>query len=63
MGKEKVIFHIDVNSAYLSWTAVKRLEEGETTDIREIPCIVGGDKKAVMELCWQNPFLQRNMAL
>ena len=46
MGKEKVIFHIDVNSAYLSWTAVKRLEEGETTDIREIPCIVGGDKKS-----------------
>lgn len=46
MGREKVIFHIDVNSAYLSWTAVKRLEEGETTDIREIPCIVGGDKKS-----------------
>ena len=41
-----MIFHIDVNSAYLSWTAVKRLEEGETTDIREIPCIVGGDKKS-----------------
>lgn len=46
MEKEKVIFHIDVNSAYLSWTAVKMQEEGFKVDIREIPCIVGGDKKS-----------------
>ena len=39
----KIIFHIDVNSAYLAWEAIKRLEEGETTDIRDIPAIVGGD--------------------
>lgn len=37
------IFHIDVNSAFLSWTAVARLEAGETVDIREIPAIIGGD--------------------
>lgn len=41
-----LIFHIDVNSAYLSWTAVKMLEEGYGRDIREIPCIVGGDKES-----------------
>lgn len=41
-----LIFHIDVNSAYLSWTAVKMLEEGYGKDIREIPCIVGGDKQS-----------------
>lgn len=41
-----LIFHIDVNSAYLSWSAVKMLEEGYGKDIREIPCIVGGDKES-----------------
>ena len=41
-----VIFHIDVNSAYLSWTALERLKEGSSTDLREIPSIVGGDEKS-----------------
>lgn len=39
-----IIFHIDVNSAFLSWTAVKLLKEGYPQDIREIPAIVGGDR-------------------
>lgn len=39
----RIIFHIDVNSAYLSWEAVERLKNGETTDLREIPSAVGGD--------------------
>lgn len=40
---EPVIFHIDVNSAFLSWEATYRIRElGETTDLREIPCVVGG---------------------
>lgn len=40
-----IIFHIDVNSAYLSWTAVERLKnkDGDTLDIRTIPSIIGGD--------------------
>ena len=41
---EPVIFHIDVNSAFLSWTALERLENGETLDLREIPSIIGGDQ-------------------
>ena len=41
---ERIIFHIDVNSAYLSWTAVKQLQYGENDiDIRLIPSIIGGD--------------------
>ena len=44
--KEQIIFHIDVNSAYLSWTAVKMMQEGYGRDLREIPCIVGGDRKS-----------------
>lgn len=41
-----IIFHIDVNSAYLSWTAVEQLKEGAKTDLREIPSIIGGDQKS-----------------
>lgn len=40
---DRIIFHIDVNSAFLSWTALARLEAGETVDLREIPSIIGGD--------------------
>ncbi len=38
-----VIFHIDANSAYLSWTAVNMLESGETLDIRTIPAVICGN--------------------
>lgn len=38
-----VIFHIDVNSAFLSWSALEQLENGNETDLRLIPSIVGGD--------------------
>ena len=41
-----IIFHIDVNSAYLSWTAVEQLKNGAKVDIREIPAIIGGDQKS-----------------
>ena len=41
---QKVIFHIDVNSAFLSWEAVYRLfHRGGALDLREIPSAVGGD--------------------
>ncbi len=38
-----VIFHIDVNSAFLSWSAIEHLENGSDLDLRLIPSIVGGD--------------------
>ncbi len=41
--KERLIFHVDVNSAYLSWEAVHQLKNGAPTDIRTIPSIIGGD--------------------
>lgn len=40
---DRIIFHVDVNSAYLSWTAVKLLQYGESIDIRNIPSVIGGD--------------------
>ena len=42
---EKIYFHIDANSAYLSWEAVYRLQQGEPIDLREIPSVVGGNPK------------------
>lgn len=39
----KIIFHIDVNSAYLSWSALENLAKGAEIDLREIPSIIGGD--------------------
>ena len=41
---ERIILHIDVNNAFLSWTAVDLLEKGYPIDIRAIEAIIGGDK-------------------
>lgn len=43
--KQNIIFHIDINNAFLSWTAVKLLNEGYETDIRTIPSIIAGDEE------------------
>lgn len=40
----KIIFHIDVNSAFLSWSALENLKNGSEVDLREIPAIIGGDQ-------------------
>ena len=39
-----IIMHIDVNNAFLSWTAVDLLNNGYNLDIRNIPSIIGGDE-------------------
>ncbi len=41
---ERQILHIDVNNAFLSWTALEKLDNGEKIDIREIPAVIGGDE-------------------
>ena len=44
---ERIIFHIDVNSAFLSWEAAYRIRElGETEDLRLIPSVVGGSEES-----------------
>ena len=40
------IIHIDVNSAFLSWTALELLQNGYPEDIREIPSAIAGDPKS-----------------
>ena len=41
---ERQILHVDVNNAFLSWTAVEMLRQGSKIDIREIPAVIGGDE-------------------
>ena len=42
---QRVIFHVDANSAFLSWTAAYKVKVlGEELDIRTVPSVVAGDK-------------------
>ena len=41
-----IIFHVDVNNAFLSWSAIYLLQNGASIDIRTIPSIIGGDEKS-----------------
>jgi len=45
-SSQRIIFHIDVNSAFLSWESVYRLKKDPSAlDLRTVPSIVGGDQK------------------
>ena len=39
---DRLIFHVDVNSAFLSWESARRMKEG-LPDLRDIPACIGGD--------------------
>lgn len=42
---QRIIFHVDVNSAFLSWTAAYRVRVlGEKTDLRDVPSVIAGNK-------------------
>lgn len=43
---KRIIMHIDVNNAFLSWTAVLYLKQGNKVDIRKTYAVIGGDEKA-----------------
>ena len=45
MAVKKVWFHVDVNSAFLSWSALRLLQKGETLDLRTVPSAVGGNEE------------------
>ncbi len=47
----KIYFHVDVNSAFLSWSALKALQDGGTVDLRTIPAVVGGDENQAPRRC------------
>ena len=54
---DRIIFHIDVNNAYLSWTALDLLKKGYDKDIRNRYAIIGGDetKRRGIVLAKSNP--------
>lgn len=41
---DRIILHIDVNNAFLSWTAVWKLKNGYDKDIRNRYAVIGGDE-------------------
>lgn len=41
---KRQILHVDVNNAFLSWTAVDMLKNGSKVDIREMVAVIGGDE-------------------
>lgn len=41
----KIIMHIDVNNAFLSWSAIDMLNKGFKIDIRNTYAIIGGEEK------------------
>lgn len=43
---DRIIMHIDVNNAFLSWTAIDLLNHGSKYDIREGYAVIGGDEQA-----------------
>lgn len=43
---KRVIMHIDVNNAFLSWTAIELLKKGYRYDIRNSYAVIGGDEQS-----------------
>lgn len=43
---KRIILHVDVNNAFLSWTAVEMLKNGSKVDIRNRYAVIGGDEDA-----------------
>ena len=50
--EKRCVFHVDVNSAYLSWSAAYRTcILGEKKDLRAVPSVVGGDQEKAAWNC------------
>ena len=54
---DRIIMHIDVNNAFLSWSAVYYLLKGSKIDIRNTYAVIGGDetKRTGIVLAKSNP--------
>ena len=54
---ERIIMHIDVNNAFLSWTAIDLLNNGYKYDIRNSYAVIGGDenRRSGIVLAKSNP--------
>lgn len=43
---DQIVMHIDVNSAFLSWTAAYEKQMGIERDIRTVPAVIGGNEQS-----------------
>ena len=43
---DRIVMHIDVNNAFLSWSAIDLLNKGYKYDIRDSYAVIGGDEKS-----------------
>ena len=59
---KRIIFHVDVNSAFLSWEAAKRVKNGEK-DIRTLPSAIGGDKDKRVGIILAKSIPAKNMGV
>ena len=61
--KDRIILHIDVNNAFLSWTAIDMLKKGHKDDIRNKYAIIGGDEsqRRGIVLAKSNPCKQKGV--
>lgn len=59
----RVIIHVDVNNAFLSWTAVEMLKNGSKIDIRNRYAVIGGDieSRRGIVLAKSNPCKRRGV--
>lgn len=60
---QRRILHIDVNNAFLSWTAVDMLANGAKIDIRKIPAVIGGDEEARRGIVLAKSIPAKNMKI
>ena len=60
---EKIIMHIDVNSAFLSWTAVDLLKNGYKKDIRCECSVIGGDESKRKGIVLAKSILAKNKGI
>ena len=62
---ERKIMHIDVNNAFLSWSALDLLSKGETVDIRTIPALLFSSPPMIagtVRISTVSPLLNRSKA-
>ena len=59
----RIILHVDVNNAFLSWTAVEMLKKGSKIDIRNRYAVIGGDEdsRRGIVLAKSNPCKKRGV--
>ena len=60
---KRIILHVDVNNAFLSWTAVNMLHKGSKIDIRNRYAVIGGDEatRHGIVLAKSNPAKQKGV--